>query len=73
MKRRYSKVISFIGLLACSAAAAQSTGGGTTPSPSTAASPIKIGWFGPLSGESAPWGQPELNTLKMMTEDFNLT
>jgi branched-chain amino acid transport system substrate-binding protein len=71
MQKRYSKLIGLISLLICNAITAQSTNGGTAPSPSSAAVPIKIGWFGPLTGESAPWGQPELNTLKMMTEDYN--
>jgi branched-chain amino acid transport system substrate-binding protein len=32
---------------------------------------IKIGWFGPQTGDSALWGQAELNTVKMMAEDYN--
>jgi len=32
---------------------------------------IKIGWFGPETGDSALWGQAELNTVKMMTDDYN--
>jgi branched-chain amino acid transport system substrate-binding protein len=32
---------------------------------------IKIGWFGPLTGDTALWGQAELNTVKMMVEDYN--
>lgn len=32
---------------------------------------IKIGWFGPETGDSALWGQAEFNTMKMMVEDYN--
>jgi len=32
---------------------------------------IKIGWFGPETGDSALWGQAELNTVKMMVDDYN--
>ena len=32
---------------------------------------IKIGWFGPETGDSALWGQAEFNTVKMMVEDYN--
>jgi branched-chain amino acid transport system substrate-binding protein len=32
---------------------------------------IKVGWFGPLTGDNALWGQSELNTVKMMFEDYN--
>ena len=32
---------------------------------------VKIGWFGPETGDSALWGQAELNTVKMMANDYN--
>ncbi len=32
---------------------------------------IVIGYIGPLTGESALWGQVESNTLKMLVEDIN--
>ncbi len=32
---------------------------------------IKIGWFGPLTGDTALWGQAELNSVKMMIDDYN--
>jgi branched-chain amino acid transport system substrate-binding protein len=32
---------------------------------------VKIGWFGPETGDSALWGQAEKNTVLMMAEDFN--
>lgn len=32
---------------------------------------LKVGWFGPLTGDNALWGQSELNTVKMMFEDYN--
>jgi branched-chain amino acid transport system substrate-binding protein len=32
---------------------------------------LKIGWFGPLTGDNALWGQSELNTVKMMFADYN--
>ncbi|MFZ4614932.1 MAG: ABC transporter substrate-binding protein [Rectinemataceae bacterium] len=32
---------------------------------------VKIGWFGPLTGDSALWGQAEFNTFKMMADDYN--
>jgi branched-chain amino acid transport system substrate-binding protein len=35
------------------------------------ATTIKIGWFGPETGDSALWGQAEYNTVKMMADDYN--
>ena len=32
---------------------------------------VKIGWFGPETGDSALWGQAELNTVNMMAADYN--
>ena len=32
---------------------------------------VKVGWFGPQTGDSALWGQAELATVKMMAEDYN--
>jgi branched-chain amino acid transport system substrate-binding protein len=32
---------------------------------------VKIGWFGPETGDSALWGQAEKNTVLMMAEDYN--
>jgi branched-chain amino acid transport system substrate-binding protein len=32
---------------------------------------IKIGWIGPLTGDTAAWGEAEFNTVKMMVEDYN--
>ncbi|MEN6364178.1 MAG: ABC transporter substrate-binding protein, partial [Rectinema sp.] len=32
---------------------------------------IKIGWFGPLTGDTALWGQAEFDTVKMLVEDYN--
>ena len=32
---------------------------------------IKVGWFGPLTGDTALWGQAELNTVKLMFDDYN--
>jgi branched-chain amino acid transport system substrate-binding protein len=32
---------------------------------------IKLGWFGPLTGDTALWGQAELNSVKMMVDDYN--
>jgi len=32
---------------------------------------VKIGWFGPETGDSALWGQAELATVQMMAEDYN--
>ena len=53
-----------IGLLVVSLALVGCAGGGKTDT-------IKIGWFGPSTGDSALWGQAELNTVKMMAEDYN--
>ena len=39
-------------------------GGGT-------ANVIKIGWIGPLTGDTAAWGEAEFNTVKMMVADYN--
>lgn len=35
------------------------------------ANTVKIGWFGPETGDSALWGQAELNTVQMMAADYN--
>jgi len=32
---------------------------------------VKIGWFGPETGDGALWGQAELNAVKMLADDFN--
>lgn len=32
---------------------------------------IKIGWFGPLTGDSALWGQAEKNTVEMLADEIN--
>jgi branched-chain amino acid transport system substrate-binding protein len=32
---------------------------------------VKIGWFGPETGDSALWGQAEKNTVMMLADDFN--
>jgi branched-chain amino acid transport system substrate-binding protein len=32
---------------------------------------VKIGWFGPQTGDSALWGQAEFATVKMMADDYN--
>jgi len=37
----------------------------------SAGNTIKIGWFGPLTGDTALWGQAEFNTVKMMVDDYN--
>jgi branched-chain amino acid transport system substrate-binding protein len=36
-----------------------------------AQSVVKIGWFGPETGDSALWGQAEKNTVLMMANDYN--
>jgi branched-chain amino acid transport system substrate-binding protein len=37
----------------------------------TAVEPIKIGWIGSLTGDSAVWGTNESNMLKMLVEETN--
>ena len=32
---------------------------------------IKVGWFGPLTGNQAVWGNSEFNTVKMLFEEIN--
>lgn len=32
---------------------------------------VKIGWFGPETGDSALWGQAEKNTVLMLADDIN--
>jgi len=32
---------------------------------------VKIGWFGPETGDSALWGQAEKNTVLMMADEYN--
>jgi len=38
---------------------------------SASAQTVKIGWFGPETGDSALWGQAELATVQMMAADYN--
>ena len=33
--------------------------------------PIRIGYIGPLTGDSAPWGIAQSNVLKMLSEEIN--
>jgi branched-chain amino acid transport system substrate-binding protein len=35
------------------------------------ANSIKIGWYGPLTGDTALWGQAGFNSMKMMFDDIN--
>jgi len=32
---------------------------------------IKVGWVGSLTGDQAVWGESELNTVKMLFEEYN--
>ena len=32
---------------------------------------VKIGWYGPETGDSALWGQAEKNTVQMLADDIN--
>lgn len=32
---------------------------------------IKVGWLGALTGDQAVWGNNELNTVKMLFEEYN--
>jgi len=32
---------------------------------------IKVGWLGALTGDQAVWGENELNTVKMLFEEYN--
>jgi len=38
---------------------------------SVSAQTVKIGWFGPETGDSALWGQAEKNTVLMLANDIN--
>jgi branched-chain amino acid transport system substrate-binding protein len=38
---------------------------------SAGAQTVKIGWFGPMTGDSALWGQAEKNTVQMLADDLN--
>ena len=38
---------------------------------SAGAQTVKIGWFGPETGDSALWGQAEKNTVTMLADDIN--
>ncbi len=33
---------------------------------------IKVGWFGALTGDFAAWGENELNTVRMLFEEYNV-
>jgi len=32
---------------------------------------LKIGWFGPVTGDNALWGQSEFNTIRMVFDKYN--
>jgi branched-chain amino acid transport system substrate-binding protein len=51
-------LIACLALVACGGGAKQAT-------------TVKLGWFGPLTGDTALWGQAELNSVKMMVDDYN--
>jgi len=62
--RRLSMRAVLCGILVVCLALVGCAGGGKSDT-------VKVGWFGPLTGDNALWGQSELNTVKMMFEDFN--
>ncbi len=49
------------------------TGCAGKPQPTSSAEPevIKVGWMGSLAGDQAVWGQCELNSVKMLFEEYN--
>lgn len=59
-------VIALAMILILSLAACGSGGDGSNTSDT-----IKIAYIGPLTGEAAAWGEPELNTFKMMVDKCN--
>ena len=65
MKRR-KKLIS-IGMVATIAFSATGCSGGSKVKDDK----IVLGYIGPLTGESALWGEVESNTLKMLVEETN--
>jgi branched-chain amino acid transport system substrate-binding protein len=62
MRTRY--VFGTVLMISCLALAGCGGGG-------KSADVIKVGWFGSLTGDTAVWGQSELNTIKMLFEDYN--
>jgi len=53
-----------IALLAVALILAGCAGGGKSDT-------IKVGWLGALTGDQAVWGENELNTVKMLFEEYN--
>jgi branched-chain amino acid transport system substrate-binding protein len=62
--RSLAKVVLFVSLVA-SLSLVGCAGGGA------GGNTIKIGWFGPQTGDTALWGLAEFDTVKMMVEDYN--
>lgn len=73
MKKKTKLIIVFMVLMVsimfygCS----KETKGQNSGTSSAVEGPIRIGYIGPLTGDSAPWGIAQSNVLKMLSEEIN--
>lgn len=71
--KKYRKllIVLLIMCMTIAVAACGSSGGSTDDGSDSSSDALTIAYIGPLTGESAPWGTPEANTLKMLVEKVN--
>lgn len=62
MKKNLGFILCALALIAALASCAPKAAGGDV---------IKVGWLGALTGDQAVWGNNELNTVKMLFEEYN--
>lgn len=62
MKKNLAFILCALALVAALASCAPKAAGGEV---------IKVGWLGALTGDQAVWGNNELNTVKMLFEEYN--
>lgn len=62
MKKNLAFILCALALVAALVACAPKAAGGDV---------IKVGWLGALTGDQAVWGNNELNTVKMLFEEYN--
>lgn len=62
MKKNLAFILCALALVAALVACAPKATGGEV---------IKVGWLGALTGDQAVWGNNELNTVKMLFEEYN--
>ena len=67
MKRKMKKILAVMLIVVMSFAVVGCSGGGDGEDAET----IVLGYIGPLTGESALWGQVESNTVQMLVDETN--